>query len=81
VLRMNRKKIIGACLIFLSLFWGAWNIDRANQRVFIEPEKINIDKMETLNLNSAPLSFSGQPVEIFNSREYVRILGIFNENN
>jgi hypothetical protein len=78
---MNRKKVIGASLIFLSLFWGAWNIDRANQRVFIEPPKINIDKMEAINLNSAPLSFSGQPVEIFNSREYVRILGKFKESN
>jgi hypothetical protein len=78
---MNRKKIIGACVIFLSLFWVAWNIDRANQRVFIKPEQIDMKKMEAITLNSVPLSFGGQPIEIFNSREYVRILDIFEESN
>jgi hypothetical protein len=78
---MNRKKIVGACVIFLSLFWGAWNIDRANQRVFIKPGEIDMKKMDAIKLYSVPFSFSGQPVEIYNSREYVRILGIFKEDN
>lgn len=78
---MNRIKIAGACVIFLSLFWGAWNIDRANQRVFKEPEESSIKTLEAIPLNSVPLPFNGQPVEIFNSREYVRILGVYEESN
>jgi hypothetical protein len=77
---MNHKKIIGACVIFLFLFWGAWTLDRANQRVFIDPKEIDINNFEAIKLNSVPFSFSGQPLEMFNSREYVRILGILEES-
>jgi hypothetical protein len=72
---MYQKKIAGACFIFLLLFVAAWKIEHANKRIFV-PAVEQIQLSETIPINSVPLPFKDQPMEMFKSREYVRIFGV-----
>jgi hypothetical protein len=76
---MMLKKIIGAGLIFTLLFTGAWKLEHAHKRTFIRSVAINPQLSEVMPINQLQIPFGDQPFEEFKAREYVRILGIFND--
>jgi hypothetical protein len=77
---VNQKKIVGAFIIFLLLFIGAWKLEQAHKRVFISSVGIEPQVTETIQINSLMVPINEQQFEAFKSREYVRILSVFNEN-
>jgi hypothetical protein len=76
---MHRRKIIGACIIFLSLFIGAWKLENNHKRVFVDSVVYNPQLSEVIPINTLNIPYHDQRLEIFKSREYVRILGIMEE--
>lgn len=75
---MDQKKIAGACIIFLSLFIGAWKIEHNHKRVFVDSDVLNPQLSGAIPISYLNIPY--QHMEIFKSREYVRIIKIMEEN-
>jgi hypothetical protein len=66
-------KIVGACIIFLVLFFSAWIANNSHRGTNEVQQPITA---EAIPINAVTNHMVTQPIEVFKPREYVKIKDI-----